>query len=80
VLASVPEGTGARAAAERQARRALDAGLSQVGVLVSSRYSSLHPGYLVVFTGVYGNVSAAERGLSRARNAGYQAYTRQVVP
>ncbi|MEX2211471.1 MAG: zinc ribbon domain-containing protein [Gaiellaceae bacterium] len=80
VLASIPEGPGARAVATREARQAIDGGLTQVGVLVSSRYSSLHPGYFVVFSGVYGNVGAAEQGLPRARALGYQAYTRQVVP
>jgi cell division septation protein DedD len=81
VLASIPEGAGNRAVATRQARQALDRGLRQVGVLVSSRYSSLHPGYLVVFSGVYSNRSAAEQALSRARVAGYRsAYTRQITP
>lgn len=80
VLASIPEGSGNRAVATRQARQALDRGLRQVGVLVSSRYSSLHPGYLVVFSGVYDNRSAAEQALSRARVAGYpSAYTRQIT-
>jgi SPOR domain len=81
VLASIPEGAGNRAVATRQARQAADRGLRQVGVLVSSRYSSLHPGYLVVFSGVYGDRSVAEQALSRARVAGYQsAYTRQITP
>ena len=81
VLASIPEGQGNRAVANRQARRAVSRGLRQVGVLVSSRYTSLHPGYLVVFAGVYENRSAAEQALSRARDAGYQsAYTRQITP
>ena len=81
VLASIPEGAGNRAVANRQARQAVDRGLREVGVLVSSRYSSLHPGYLVVFSGVYGNRSVAEQALSRARVSGYRsAYTRQITP
>jgi hypothetical protein len=81
VLASIPEGQGNRAVANRQARQAVSRGLRQVGVLVSSRYTSLHPGYLVVFAGVYENRTAAEQALSRARTAGYQsAYTRQITP
>jgi hypothetical protein len=81
VLASIPEGQGNRAVANRQARQAVSGGLRQVGVLVSSRYTSLHPGYLVVFAGVYENRTAAEQALSRARTAGYQsAYTRQITP
>jgi hypothetical protein len=81
VLASVPIGPGNRAVATRQARDAVDQGLRQVGVLTSTGYSSLHPGYLVVFSGVYANRSAAEQVLSRARAAGYEAgYTREIVP
>ena len=81
VLASIPEGAGNRTVANRQARQAIDRGLRQVGVLVSSGYSSLHPGYLVVFSGVYSNRSAAEQALSRARVVGYRsAYTRQITP
>jgi hypothetical protein len=80
VLASVPAGPGNRAIALRQAREALDQGLRQVGVLTSSQFSSLHPGYLVVFSGVYSTQSAAEQALSRARAAGYEAgYTREIV-
>lgn len=81
VLASIPEGQGNRAVATRQARQALNRGLQGVGVLVSSRYPSLHPGYLVVFSGVYRNRSAAEQAASRARAAGYQsAYSREIIP
>jgi hypothetical protein len=81
VLASVPTGRGNRAVATRQAREAVDQGLRQVGVLTSSGFSSLHPGYLVVFSGVYATRSAAEQALSRARAAGYEAgYTREIVP
>jgi hypothetical protein len=81
VLASVPTGPGNRAVATRQAREAVDEGLRQVGVLTSSAFSSLHPGYLVVFSGVYATRSAAEQALSRARAAGYEAgYTREIVP
>ena len=80
VLASVPVGPGNRAIALRQAREALDQGLRQVGVFTSSQFSSLHPGYLVVFSGVYSTQSAAEQALSRARAAGYEAgYTREIV-
>ena len=81
VLASVPIAPGNREVAIRQARDAVDQGLRQVGVVTSSRFSSLHPGYLVVFSGVYANRSAAEQALSRARAAGYNAgYTREIVP
>jgi hypothetical protein len=78
VLASLPEAAG-RAAATRKAREASDAGLSQVGVLLSSRYQSLHPGYFVVFAGVHGTRAEAEQAVSAARQAGYDAaYARQI--
>lgn len=80
VLASIPEGQGARASATRRARQVADRGLPQVGVLVSSSFSSLHPGYLVVFSGVYGSQAAAERGMERVRALGYEGYTRQITP
>ena len=44
------EGRRVAVARTRQARRK---GLSPVGILDSSRYASLHPGYYVVFQGVY---------------------------
>ena len=59
VLASLPT-SAKREAALAKARQALAAGLPQVGVIDSSRYSSLHPGYYVVFSGVYDSLSAAQ--------------------
>ena len=46
------------------ARSASRAGLPQVGVLDSSRYSSLHPGYSVVFSGIYDSRDQADRAQS----------------
>jgi sporulation related protein len=78
VLASVPQSAG-RAAAIKEARKALGAGLTDVGVLNSSEFSSLHAGYFVVFSGVYNSQSEARAALDAAR-AGYpQAYARQIV-
>jgi hypothetical protein len=78
VLSSVPAGN--REQAEAKARQALDAGLEQVGVLTSSRYSSLHPGYLVVFSGVHRTLEQAQGGSARARDRGYaDAYAAQVA-
>ena len=79
VLASLPT-SAKREAALAKARQALAAGLPQVGVLDSSRYSSLHPGYFVVFSGVYPSLSAAQQAASRAAGAGYgNAYARRVT-
>jgi len=78
VLASVPQSS--RAAATARAKEAIRAGLDQVGVLNSSRYSSLHPGYLVVFSGVHRSLGEAQAASSRARNRGYaDAYAAEVA-
>ena len=78
VLASVPKSRG-RAAAERRAREALDRNLREVGVLDSGDYTSLNPGYYVVFTGVHDTEGEAENGLAAARAAGYPlAYVREI--
>lgn len=80
VLASLPQ-RGGRAAATVKAREAADAGLTEVGVLQSSQYSSLHPGYFVVFSGVSDARGQAEEGVTQARARGYQAaYAREIAP
>jgi hypothetical protein len=79
VLKSVPRSQG-RAPAEAEARRALSAGLPQAGVLDSSDYNSLNPGYYVAFSGIYDTKAQAERGLTNARSKGFPlAYVRQVA-
>ena len=79
VLVSYPKTTG-RTAAFQTAARAAKSGLNQVGVLDSSRYASLQPGYYVVFTGIYGSKADADAGVSTARQAGFGgAYSRQVA-
>jgi hypothetical protein len=79
VLLSVPQGNG-RGAAEKRAAQARRSGLQNVGILNSSRFASLHPGYYVVFTGVFESEAEATGALSRARGAFPLAYSRQVVP
>ncbi|HST54697.1 MAG TPA: zinc ribbon domain-containing protein [Solirubrobacteraceae bacterium] len=62
------------------ARRARSAGLSDVGVLQSSAYSSLTPGYWFVFSGVYSSTSAAQDDVHAAVAAGFSdAYVRRVA-
>jgi septal ring-binding cell division protein DamX len=79
VLISYPT-QGGRAAALATATRAARAGLTEVGVLQSRRFSSLHPGYFVVFSGVYGSKSAADAAVRTARASGFAgAYTRQIT-
>jgi hypothetical protein len=79
VLESVPTSTG-RAFAVDRAKKARAAGLGQVGVLDSSNYSSFHPGYYVVFTGIYGSSADAAGAVSAAHAKGFQdAYQKQVT-
>jgi hypothetical protein len=80
VLNSVPTSSG-RAQAVRLAKAALHSGLTSVGVLDSSRYSSLHPGYYVVFSGIFKSQAAAQGTLSNAQSSGYpSAYARPITP
>ena len=78
VLASVPESAG-RAGAVRAAQDASQQGLTDVGVLNSSEFSSLHPGYWVIFSGIYNSVQEARAGLETARASFPQAYTREIA-
>jgi hypothetical protein len=78
VLASVPQSAG-RAGPVREAKKALAAGLTDVGVLNSSEFSSLHAGYYVVFSGVYNSESEATSALDTAKGSYPQAYVRQVT-
>jgi hypothetical protein len=77
-LKSVPTSEG-RAKADAAAQRARNNGLSQVGVLNSSDFSSLRPGYWVTFTGIYDTQQQASAALPNARARGFPtAYTRPV--
>ena len=79
VLVSYPKTNGA-ASARAKAAQAAKAGLSEAGVLDSSNYASLQPGYLVVFTGVYASQADADAAVSTARQAGFAgAYSRQIA-
>ena len=78
-LASLPQ-TGGRPAALARARAARARGLTQVGILDSSRYASLHPGYWVVFSGVYASEAEATSALESARRFARAATVRRVVP
>jgi len=51
-----------------------------VGVLDSGRYSSLHPGYFVVFSGIYSSRGQAEAARATAAEKGFQlAYSREIT-
>jgi hypothetical protein len=78
-LISLPK-NGGRGAATARARAALKAGLTDVGVLDSGGFSSLHPGYYVVFAGIYPSQADAQAAVSAASRAGFpHAYPRQVT-
>lgn len=80
VLASIPISNG-KAAARQKALEALHSGLLvDVGVLDSSDFSSLHPGYFVIFSGVYVSQSEASKHLSAAQRAGFNSpYPKRVA-
>jgi len=79
VLLSLPQANGRSAAADK-ATEARSGGLRRVGVLNSSRYASLHPGYYVVFTGIFETEAEAASALQRARAVFPAAYQREIVP
>jgi hypothetical protein len=77
VLASLPLSQGA-AAARTKALTAVKAGLSQVGVLVSTSYPSLQPGYYVVFSGIFASLEEAQSALQAAKASFPTAYARPI--
>jgi hypothetical protein len=79
VLVSLPQANGLESANAKagQARRN---GLRRVGVLDSGRYASLHPGYYVIFTGVFDSEAEASSALQRARAVFPAAYQREIIP
>jgi hypothetical protein len=66
VLLSVPKVDGRNVAAQA-ARDARGRGLRGVGVLDSSRFASLHPGYWLVFVGRYDSEAEATSRLRESR-------------
>ncbi len=80
VLVSLPEAAG-RGAAVARAREAARAGVGDVGVLLSSRHSTLRAGYWVVFAGAFSTEAAAQAALAAVRSHGYPgAYPARVAP
>jgi hypothetical protein len=78
-LVSLPQ-TGGRAPALARAKAARRKRLDAVGVLDSSRYASLHPGYWIVFSGIYASEAEATSALEKARSYARAAAVRHVVP
>jgi hypothetical protein len=79
VLASVARSAGL-STARSDARKAIGAGLKDVGILNSDNYSSLKGGYYVVFSGVYDTNGEAESNLSTAKATFSGAYAREITP
>jgi hypothetical protein len=77
ILVSVPKVDG-RDAAVARAEQARRRGLRRVGVLDSSRFASLHPGYWMVFAGVYSSQPEAASRLREARAVQRGARTQRV--
>src|SRR6476620_3444002 len=78
VLSSIPQSAG-RAAAASVGQKALHAGLTDVGILNSSEFSSLHSGYFVVFSGVFNTEADARAALDTAQGSYPQSYVRQIT-
>jgi hypothetical protein len=80
VLQALPT-TNGRQFALAQADAAVHSGLDDVGIIDSSQFSSLHPGYYILFTGVYSSFDDADTGATTARSHGYpRAYPRRITP
>ena len=77
VIASLPA-SGGRAQAIRKAREVLATDLPEVGVIDSGEFSSLHPGYYVVFSGIYPDQRAALNGIGAVQELYPAAYMRQI--
>jgi hypothetical protein len=77
VLSSIPQNAG-RQNAVNEARQAMSAGLTDVGVLDSSQFSSLHSGYFVVFSGIFNSEREARAALDTAQGTYPQSYVRQI--
>lgn len=76
ILASVSTEAEARSIQTEATGKGLDA-----GVLFSSDYNSLRPGYWVVFSGVFQNADGAAERAAHAHELGYsEAYPRFVSP
>ena len=79
VLQSIPKAQG-RSDAVSVASAARQRGLPRVGILDSGRYASLHPGYWMVFTGVYDTQPDANGALQQARTVVKTARVQRVSP
>ena len=79
VLASIPARGAGLDDARSKVKAARSSGVHDVGILVSSRFSSLHPGYYVVFAGVFDSLEEAQTAANRLSGHYPNAYARQIT-
>jgi hypothetical protein len=79
VLASIPARGSGRVDALAKAKLARSKGLRNVGVLASGKFASLHPGYFVVFAGVYDSLEEAQTAAIRVLSRFPNAYAREIA-
>jgi hypothetical protein len=79
VLASIPARGNGQADAEAKAKEAIRRGMRAVGILTSDRFASLHPGYFVVFAGIYDSLEEAQTAARRALSRFPNAYAREIA-
>lgn len=81
IIASKEQDRFTEADARVIADEASAAGVLQTGVLDSSAYPSLNPGYWAVYSGPYTTQDEAEQAAANIRTQGYpEAYAREVAP
>jgi hypothetical protein len=79
VLASIPARGSGLDDARAKVKAARERGVAGVGILVSARFASLHPGYYVVFAGVYESLDDAQTAANRLSGRYPNAYARQIT-
>jgi hypothetical protein len=79
VLASIPARGSGLEDARSKVKAARSSGVHDVAILVSSRFASLHPGYYVVFAGVFDSLEEAQTAANRLSGHYPNAYARQIT-
>lgn len=81
IMASKDSATFTREDAQLIADEAMVAGVQMVGVLDSSSFPSLNPGYWAVYSGPFNTLDQAKIAADEIRILGYpEAYAREVTP
>ena len=81
IMASKDSATFTREDAQATADEATAAGVQMVGILDSSSFPSLNPGYWAVYSGPFSTLGEAKIAADEIRILGYpEAYAREVTP